>query len=119
MKIRLALAILILLFLPALVSLGCKSSTEQKPRRNETPGKEVSIDISNFKFNPGSLSVDKGEKVTWTNNDSTTHTVTADSGDFDKELNPGEKYSKTFNETGTFSYKCSLHPSMTAEIIVR
>ncbi len=36
-----------------------------------------SVTIANFAFSPQSLTVKAGTKVTWTNNDSVTHTVTA------------------------------------------
>jgi plastocyanin len=61
-----------------------------------------------------------GTTVTWTNNDSVTHTVTADAGAFDSgALSPGHTYSFTFRTSGTYSYHCSIHRSMTATIIVQ
>ncbi len=39
-----------------------------------------SVSIANFAFSPTSLTVKVGTKVSWTNNDTVTHTVTANKG---------------------------------------
>jgi plastocyanin len=57
--------------------------------------------------------------VTWTNNDTAAHTATSTDGVWDsKILNTGDSFSYTFDEAGTFAYICSLHPKMTAQIVV-
>ena len=33
-------------------------------------------------------------------------------------LKPGEQFSFTFDDAGTFAYFCNIHPSMTATIVV-
>src|SRR5579883_1778903 len=77
-----------------------------------------SISIANFAFSPSSLTVKAGTKVTWTNNDSVTHTVTEGNGAFNSgDLAPGSSFSFTFSKAGTYSYHCSIHPSMTATIV--
>lgn len=78
-----------------------------------------SISIANFAFSPQSLTVKVGTGVTWTNNDSVTHTVTADGGAFNQMLSPGNTFHFTFLKAGTYSYHCSIHPSMTATIVVQ
>ncbi|GHO45094.1 cupredoxin domain-containing protein [Ktedonospora formicarum] len=79
-----------------------------------------SVSIAQFAFAPESLTVKVGTKVTWTNNDSATHTVTSDQGAFDSgALAPGSKFSFTFSKAGTYTYHCSIHPSMTATIVVQ
>ena len=78
-----------------------------------------SVSIANFAFSVSSLSVKSGTTVTWTNNDQTTHTVTADDGSFDSgNIAPGGKFTHTFNATGTIAYHCSIHSSMTAKVVV-
>lgn len=75
------------------------------------------INIENFSFSPGTITIKKGAAIIWTNNDSAPHKIK--SAAFNSEiLNQGQSFSFTFNETGTFSYLCSIHPSMTGEIIV-
>ena len=78
-----------------------------------------SVAIMNFAFSPVSLTVKTGTKVTWMNNDTVTHTVTADQGAFDSgDLSPGNSFSFTFTKAGTFSYHCNIHHSMVATIVV-
>lgn len=80
----------------------------------------ASITISNFEFNPQAITVNKGTTVKWINQDSATHTVTGDNGGPSSgNLAQGASYSYTFDQTGSFPYHCSIHPSMTATVIVK
>jgi plastocyanin len=78
------------------------------------------VSIQGFAFNPSSITVSVGTTVTWTNNDSVTHTVTSDTGAFSSgNLNPGQTFSHTFNQAGTFAYHCSIHTSMHGTVVVQ
>jgi len=78
------------------------------------------VTIKDFKFAPDSLTVSAGTTVTWTNQDSTQHTVTADDGSFDSgPLAQGGTFTHTFETAGTFSYHCNIHPNMKATITVQ
>ncbi|HVS78726.1 MAG TPA: cupredoxin family copper-binding protein [Candidatus Saccharimonadales bacterium] len=96
------------------------SSSSSTPPNQQTPQATNKVSIQNFAFSPASITVKKGTTVTWTNNDSTAHTVTADSGDGPNSqlLSQGQSYSFTFNQTGTFSYHCSIHTYMTGMVTV-
>jgi Copper binding proteins, plastocyanin/azurin family len=74
----------------------------------------------NFAFVPASLKIAVGTTVTWTNQDSTAHTVTSDTGAWPDsgQLATGKSFSFTFNKAGTFAYHCAIHRSMTATIVV-
>ncbi|HZT67129.1 MAG TPA: cupredoxin family copper-binding protein [Acidimicrobiales bacterium] len=75
--------------------------------------------MQNFAFNPSTLSIAVGTKVTVINKDSVDHTWTADGGQFDSgELAQNQSYSFTFNSPGAFPYHCSMHPSMTGTVQV-
>ena len=80
------------------------------------------VEIANFEFKPETVTVKKGTTVTWTNNDSTAHTVTPDeeSDEFkgSELLSQGQTYEVTFNTPGTFSYHCEPHPQMKATVVV-
>ncbi len=83
----------------------------------------VTIDIQGFKF-PANTDVAKGTKVTWTNKDTTGHTVSSGTaptkdGKFDGQLAGGGTFSFTFNDAGTFTYFCSIHTTMTGTITVK
>jgi predicted lipoprotein with Yx(FWY)xxD motif/plastocyanin len=70
----------------------------------------TAVSLKNFAFNPKTLTVSAGTTVTWTNNDTVAHTVTADDGSFDsKNLDPGATFSYTFAKAGTYPYYCAYH----------
>ena len=79
----------------------------------------VAVQVVDFAFEPGTLTVPAGATVTWTNAGSRPHTVTADDGSFDSgRLDPGEQFSQTFDQPGTFAYHCGFHPEMQGTIVV-
>lgn len=80
------------------------------------------VEIKDFAFGPSKITVKKGTKVTWTNQDSAKHDVKPDqeSDAFkgSELLAKGESYEFTFNTVGTYSYHCSPHPYMKATVEV-
>jgi plastocyanin len=79
----------------------------------------IEVKIDNFTFVPQRLTVKPGTTVTWINEDDIPHTVAATGKEFrSKVLDTSDKFSFTFTTSGTFEYFCSLHPHMTATIVV-
>jgi plastocyanin len=75
--------------------------------------------IKGFSFQPEVLKVKVGAQVTWTNDDTVAHTVTADTTSFASgNLQPGGSFSFTFTRPGTYAYHCSIHPSMHGSVVV-
>ena len=96
----------------ALVLAACGST----PAASTAGGGEQ---IANFAFNPASMTIKAGASLTWTNADSTTHTVTADDGTFDSgNVASGATFSHAFATAGTFAYHCNIHSSMKGTITV-
>ena len=82
------------------------------------PGVEIKID--NFTFTPPSLTVKVGTQITWTNGDDIPHNVVSSDNVFkSKTLDTDEKFSFTPTKPGTYSYFCSIHPKMTAKVVVQ
>ena len=82
--------------------------------------KTVAVDVDNFKFSVATLEVAVGTTVTWTNHDDVPHTVVSTTKAFKSApLDTGDSFSFTFKEAGTFPYFCSLHPHMTASVVVK
>jgi plastocyanin len=102
----------------ALVAYGTAAGTPSSAFAAGTI--QNAVTISGFAFAPATITVPVGTKVTWTNQDSTDHTVTADDGNaFDSgNIANGATFSFTFTTAGTFPYHCAIHPSMTARVIV-
>ncbi|MCS6848946.1 MAG: G8 domain-containing protein [Anaerolineae bacterium] len=79
----------------------------------------TNVTIAGFAYSPKQAVVRVGDTVTWTNNDSAPHTVTASDASFDSgTLGQGGVYSRTFGATGVFSYFCAIHPSMVGSVRV-
>jgi plastocyanin len=91
-----------------------------------------SLESQKENFFPKEVRVSLGSdnKVIWKNNDSTYHSVTSDTdhvdpinGKFDSTTTiglvpPGQTYSFTFTEAGTYHYHCVPHPWMTGTVTV-
>jgi plastocyanin len=75
------------------------------------------VSMSNFAFSPASVSVNVGDSVTWTNHDSAPHNAKGP-GITTPNLKKGQSASVTFSKAGTFSYICTIHPSMHGKVIV-
>ena len=100
------------------------------------PEKDFLIDIvkgaviegnENYVPNKPTITLEIDNRVIWTNNDDTAHTVTPDhrqsdaySGDFGSTgvLKPGDTYEFLFTEPQEVPYHCQPHPWMTGKITV-
>jgi len=88
------------------------------PAEQQQMATEVKID--NFSFSPATLEIKAGTTVTWTNADDIPHTVVSNDKIFkSKVLDTDQKFSFTFDKPGTYPYFCSLHPKMTAKVVVQ
>jgi plastocyanin len=77
------------------------------------------VTVAGFEFTPGEVEVAVGDEVTWSNEDDTTHTVTADDGSFDHSLDgAGTSAAQTFDEAGEYAYHCEIHASMQGTVVV-
>ena len=108
---------------PTSSSTQNKSNTSSTSSNSNQTAATGNIDIKNMMFTPSQISVAKGGTVTWTNNDSTAHTVTDDlsnvGGPASGNIQPGSTYSYTFDKAGSYQYHCSIHPSMRGTIVVK
>lgn len=97
-----------------------KQYQPNQPPAAQQPQTQVAtntITIQNFSFNPGTLRVLQGAKVTWINQDATTHKIKSDTFN-SSGLHQGDTFEFTFTTKGTFDYSCAIHPSMTGKIVV-
>lgn len=138
------LGLFVILMVFALV-IGCQSNVKQEiVKQNaestsvvpeskvvEKAGEFKQVVIKDLSFNPETLEVNAGDTVEWVNNDvldtsairdketqGYKHTVTFDDNLFSEELPMGATVSKVFNNKGTYTYHCALHPEMQAQVIV-
>ncbi|MDH3277060.1 MAG: PEFG-CTERM sorting domain-containing protein [Nitrosopumilus sp.] len=92
------------------------------PQGTSVPGCET----TNECYIPFEVTVNVGDTVTWSNDDTAAHTVTAGSatdgpsGAFDSSLfMAATTFSHTFEEEGEFPYFCMVHPWMQGMVIVQ
>src|SRR5947207_2604180 len=103
------------LFVSALLAAAPlqSSSAAEAPAAN-------TIVMKNFDFSPMSLTIKAGGSVTWKNLDGEPHTVTSVDGLFRSgALDQNDSFTFKFDKPGTYKYLCSIHPRMTAAIIVK
>jgi plastocyanin len=85
---------------------------------------EPAVQARDLEFDPATLVIPAGTTVTWTNEDTVDHTVTAGTADepldtFDEPLGAeGGTAELTFDEPGTVVYHCTIHPEMVGRIEV-
>ena len=87
---------------------------------DSTSSKQNRIEIKDFAFNPQTLTVKSGEKVTWINRDDEPHTIVSVGRQFMKStaLDTDQEFTITVGAPGTYDYFCSVHPKMTGTIVV-
>ena len=122
----------------ALVSAQ-QTNSSSMTSTNSTGGNSVSIvpnasTMADKAFAPNPLNAKVGDTVTWTNKDTTFHTVTSGTGPsdtthgkaFDSGLSgptalttQGKTFSHKFMTAGEFPYFCQLHPTMVGKVVVK
>lgn len=82
------------------------------------PGAER-VSVVDFDYEPGSITVEAGGRVTWVNRDTSNHTVTfaTKPGDLGN-LDPKRSRSARFTKPGRYAYVCQYHPSMAGTVTV-
>ena len=75
--------------------------------------------MQNISFQPAEITIQAGTTVKWSNQDSVSHTSTSDDDVWDSDgISPGEEFTFTLDEPGTYTYFCRFHPQMQATVIV-
>jgi plastocyanin len=102
-------------------STSSGSSSSSSTGAASSSGGGVAIKMQNIAFDPKAVTVKVGQKITWTNDDSTDHNVTADSGaDFKSDdFGKDGTFEFTPDKAGTIKYECTIHPGMTATLTVQ
>jgi plastocyanin len=103
---------------------GCGKSSSSSPTMPVAGGADVTLQIlgmngaNSYSPNPGMATA--GQTVAWHNNDSITHTATADNGSFNTgNIGPGGTSAPIRMPTaGSFGYHCAIHPTMTGTLTV-
>jgi plastocyanin len=124
---------------PSVSAQQTANMTSASGGTNATGGTSVSIvpnasTMADKAFAPDDINAKVGDTVTWTNKDTTFHTVTSGTGPsdtthgkaFDSGLSgptalttQGKTFSHKFMTAGEFPYFCQLHPTMVGKVEVK
>lgn len=106
-------------FAAAVVSLVLAGTAASTAQTKAAP-KTYKIIMQVVGFDPPSLTVKPGDKVTFVNNDLFPHTATADDKSFDsKSVAPADTWTYVAGKPGTHTYTCIFHPNMKGTIKVQ
>ncbi len=109
------------------LSIGCgSSSTSPTPSTSaQGPGIDFTISINgnlgSASYSPSPLTMRVGQAVNWHNLDSIEHTATLDGGFNTGNIAAFSAHDDavTMSRAGTFTYHCTIHPTMVGTIIVQ
>lgn len=131
-KVMIAIAVGVIIIIGGVLATGGmkKSSLTTTPAHSSSSASSTSgavattaVQIQNYMFTPMVIKVKVGDTVTWTNEDSVHHTVTADKASADAPNGPligqGESYSFKFTKAGTYTFHCMPHPYMHGTVVVQ
>ena len=107
----------------AMLMLAAVTTTGTGAARAQTSAMAADANIivmKDFDFTPMIMTVKAGTTVTWKNLDGEPHTVVSPDGVFRSHaLDQGDTFTFKFDKPGTYKYLCSIHPKLTAAIIVQ
>ena len=86
-----------------------------------TEGATITVEIPDFRFEPGSVDVSACDEIVWSNTHDQAHTSTGngDQAWSTGNVQPGSESAPVpFETTGTFTYICALHPFMKGTVQV-
>ena len=77
--------------------------------------------IEAMRFEPATLTVNRGDAIVWINKDAFPHTATGRrKGSFDsRSIAAGRSWKYQTRRAGAQEYLCTLHPTMKGRLIVR
>jgi plastocyanin len=117
--------LLVLLALPVLIAAcggggGGGSASKQAASSKPCPQGATVVHMKDIQFQPKDATVKVGDTVCWTNDDTVQHDAVADNGDFRSALfGKGQTFSWKAAKAGTVAYVCTVHPNMTAQLVVK
>lgn len=93
------------------------ASTDESITVPATDGAVVRVEDSSFE--PSKVEIEAGQSVTWKFVDrAVSHNVVAKDKSFSSPLKRSGTFVHTFDEPGTYSYRCTLHPQMAGTVTV-
>ena len=90
------------------------------PGAAEPSGGKIDIAVRGYAFQPTVMRLRASQIIVWTNEDKVDHTVVGDApGMHSLLIPPHGRYEFTPVRAGRIAYRCTVHPSMRGQLIVR
>lgn len=108
-KLTVAVGVLLALLVPGAALGGAHAASGR------------SVVLKNLRFSPSTVSIGRGQTVTWRWADrGTPHNVVSSSGSrfHSSSTKTSGTYTVRFTRTGSYSYVCTVHPGMRGRIVV-
>ncbi len=70
------------------------------------------VALANMSYGQPPSNLKVGDTITWVNNDTVPHTVTARDHSFDLRMNPGQSVRQTLTRAGNIPFFCIYHAEM-------
>lgn len=99
------------------IATEAASPDNQTSEANTDDSIEADVLVRGFAFDPGDLTVEQGQEVTWVNEDATAHPLVFSDGR-NAALRGGTSTTIVFDEAGVFSYFCAVHSGMIGSVTV-
>ena len=115
-RVRVAAFLAIAGIAALLLIVGTGSRAAAAP--TATASKSVTVTIKNFKYKPGAIEINPGDRVVWSNLDDVKHTATKGGSFTTGKIKPGAAVAVKFTSKGTYRYHCTLHEEMFGKIVV-
>jgi plastocyanin len=79
------------------------------------------VQVLDNAFEPSTITIAPGGRVTWAWNGQNPHNVVFDpgSGVNSSAIQTSGAFDITFSNSGTYNYQCTIHPGMTGTVVVR
>ena len=86
---------------------------------NAEPAEPGTVIVSDNEFNPNDIEVSAGDTVTWRFEGAAVHNVTFEDDAYESSENMKEgTFEQSFEEAGSYTYTCTLHPGMDGTVSV-
>jgi plastocyanin len=108
------------ILVPVAVATAPVASAGGTCHAGATAGRGDHVGLTRLCFEPSTLFVDPGARVTFTNDDEISHNVTGHGFEWGStgDLVQGGSTAASFPEPGVYAYSCTLHPGMVGAIVV-
>jgi plastocyanin len=102
----------------AAIAGGGPAAAGGSPHREQRRAAAVRVNVHEFAFHPGKLTVAPGTRVTFANRDPIAHTATSAGNCATGHIRPGHSVTVKLKKAGVYAYHCSIHHFMHGKIVV-